>query len=156
MLSGARPTCANLVLRTGSPPPNSLSLNCETISLRSVARRQTPRLTRMKNNQLTDRKDTDDPIDSHTNDPLTLVLPTGPSRDDNLHPNIDRRLLAEPHDLCARAPVPAHEGLVGAGRDEVLGRERDGADAVEVACKLLERGERERREEVDTSGTPFE
>ena len=138
MLSGARPTCANLALRTGSPPPNSLSLNCETISLRSEAHRETPQPTRMKNSQLTDREDTNNPIDSHTNDPLALVLPAGSSRADNLHPNVDGRLLAEAHDLRARAPVPAHEGLVGAGGDEVLGRERDGADAVEVACELLE------------------
>ena len=107
----------------------------------------------MQNSRLTDREDANDPIDSHTNDPLALVLPTGSSRADDLHPNIDRRLLAEAHDLRARAPVPAHQGLVGAGRDEILGRQRDSADAVEVSCELLEGSEGERGEEMDASGT---
>ena len=97
----------------------------------------------MEDSQLTDREDANYPINRHTNDPLALVLPTGPSRANDLYPDIDRRLLAEAHDLRARAPVPAHEGLVGAGRDKVLGRERDGADAIEVSCEWLERGEGE-------------
>ena len=86
-------------------------------------------------------------------DAFALVFPARATGTDDLHADVDSRLLAEPDDLGARAPVPAHEGLVGAGRDEVLGRERDGADAVEMARELLERGEGERREEVDAPGT---
>ena len=38
MLSGARPTIVNFAFRTGSPPPSSLNLNCDTISLRSKSK----------------------------------------------------------------------------------------------------------------------
>jgi hypothetical protein len=99
-----------------------------------------------------DRKHADDAVDRHADD--ALAFRTAP---DELHADVDRRLLAEPHDLGAGAPVPADERLVSPGGDEVLGRERYGADPVEVAGELLEGREGEGGKEVHASVLgPFE
>lgn len=93
----------------------------------------------------TDREHSDNAVDGHTNHPLSLVRASSP---DDLHTNVDSRLLPEAHDLAARTPVPTHQCLIRSRRDEVLGRQCNGTNTIEMSSELLEGREGERREEV--------
>ena len=97
---------------------------------------------------LTDREHAHDTINGHTDDTFALILPTRTARSDDLHADVDGGLLAKPHDLRACTPVPAHKRFVRARRDQVLRRERNGTNAIQVSRKLLQRREGKRREQV--------
>lgn len=99
---------------------------------------QHPLMTR-----LTDRENADYPVNGHADDTLAFILTARPGGTNDLHADIDGRLLPKPYDLRPRTPVPADERLIGTSGDEVLRRERDRTDAVEMAGKLLQRGEGE-------------
>ena len=102
---------------------------------------------------LTDGKHPNHPVNGDANDTLALFLATPATRTDELHTNVDRRLLAKANNLGAGTPIPAYECLVSTCRHQVLGRQCDRADAVEMASELLEGSEGKRREEVHTPTT---
>lgn len=96
-------------------------------------------------------KHTDDAINRHAHEPFPNFFRKPRRRGpQNLHANILIRLLSKLDNLFAISPIPRHQRLVCTGRDEVLGRERDRSNAVQMTLKLLQRVERDRRIKMNT------
>ena len=81
---------------------------------------------------LTDGKHPNHPVDGDTNNALALFLATPATRTDELHTNVDCRLLAKANNLGAGTPIPAYECLVRASANEVLRGQCDGANAIQM------------------------
>lgn len=65
--------------------------------------------------ELTDGEHPDNPINRHTDHPLSLLSSRPTTRTDQLHPNIHRRLLSKPHDLRSGPPIPTNQRFIGPG-----------------------------------------
>ena len=84
---------------------------------------------------LTNRKNSDNAVDSDAHDAFSLF---GVSLAANqLDANVDGGLLTKPHDLRACSPVPAYQGFVCSRRDKIFRGKRNGANAIQVPGKLL-------------------